>query len=87
MASLPDLRFKMTYMKAERVDYIKSKAAAEMESLVAEQAKSAEGISIPPADAVTDKPESPPAKRRNLGSFLKIASRQGQAIPQSDRVH
>ncbi|XP_031429123.2 uncharacterized protein LOC116221807 [Clupea harengus] len=73
----------MTYMKAERVDYIKSKAAAEMESLVAEQAKSAEGISIPPADAVTDKPESPPAKRRNLGSFLKIASRQ---VSNKDRL-
>ena len=41
MASLLDPRFKMTYMKAERVDHLKSKAAAEMESLVAEQAKSA----------------------------------------------
>ena len=42
MASLVDPRFKTTYIKEERVDYMKAKAAAELESLVAEQALSAE---------------------------------------------
>lgn len=38
MASFLDPHFKTT-LKAERVDYMKSKAAAEIESLVAEQEK------------------------------------------------
>ncbi|KAK0153618.1 Zinc finger BED domain-containing protein 1 [Merluccius polli] len=85
MASLLDPRFKITYIKPEKVDYIKTKTAAEIESLVAEQEMSAGGDSIPPAEAATEVPENPAKKKRSLGSFFKIASRQDQTVPQSGR--
>lgn len=84
MASLVDPRFKITYIKPENVDYIKTKAAAEIENLVAEQEMSAGGDSIAPAEAATEVAEIP-AKKRTLGSFFKIASRQDQTVPQSGR--
>jgi len=83
MASLLDPRFKTTYIEAERVNYMKDKAAAEMENLGAEQRMSAEGVSLPPAEA----PEEIPAKKKkkSLGSFFKIKSRRCQDVPQSER--
>jgi len=83
MASLLDPRFKTTYIEAERVNYMKDKAAAEMENLGAEQRMSAEGASLPPAEA----PEEIPAKKKkkSLGSFFKIKSRRCQDVPQSER--
>ncbi|CAM4658701.1 unnamed protein product [Leuciscus chuanchicus] len=83
MASLLDPRFKTTYIEAERVDYMKVKAAAEMESLAAEQSKSAEGASLPPVEAAEEIPAK--KKKKSLGSFFKIKSRKCQADPQSER--
>lgn len=47
MASLLDPRFKTTYINAERVDYMKTRAAAEMESLAADPKRPVEGVSVP----------------------------------------
>ena len=77
MASLLDPRFKTKYIKPATVDYIKTKAAAEIENLVAKQETSARGVSVPPPQAA----EIPPKKKRSLGSFFKTAARQDQAVP------
>lgn len=69
MASLLDPRFKTTYIEAE------------MESLAAEQGKSAEGV--PPVEAAEEIPAK--KKKKSLGSFFKIKSRTCQAVPQSAR--
>lgn len=68
MASPLDPRFKVTYIKPEKVDYIKTKA---MESLVAEQEKFAGGDSIPPAEAATEVPEIPSKKEEEYGQLLQ----------------
>lgn len=80
MASLFDPRFKATYINAERVEYIKTKAATELESLAAEQKRPAE-------EAPQAEDPEPHAKKqkKTLGSFFKIASRQRQAVPRSEK--
>lgn len=83
MASLLHPRFKSTYIEAERLDYMKVKAAAEMESLADEQRKSAEGMSLPPVGAAEEIPAK--KKKKNLGSFFKRRSRKCQAVPRSER--
>ena len=81
MASLVDPRFKTTYIKEERVDYMKAKAAAELESLVAEEA-----ASLPSAAAARDEPEVPAKKqKKSLSSYFKKAAKQRQTAPQSSR--
>ena len=84
MASLVDPRFKTAYIKEERVDYMKAKAAAELESLVAEEA-----ASLPSAAAARDESEVP-AKRqkKSLSSYYKKSSKakaNGPSVKQ--RVH
>ena len=81
MASLVDPQFKTTYIKEERVDYMKAKAAAELESLVAEEA-----ASLPSAAAAKDEPEVPAKKqKKSLSSYFKKAAKQSQMAPQSSR--
>jgi hypothetical protein len=81
MASLVDPRFKTAYIKEERVDYMKAKAAAELESLVAEEA-----ASLPSAAAARDEPEVPAKKqKKSLSSYFKKAAKQSQMAPQSSR--
>ncbi|XP_078017006.1 E3 SUMO-protein ligase ZBED1-like [Epinephelus lanceolatus] len=82
MASLVDPRFKTTYIKQERVDYMKTRPAAELQRLVAEEAAAAP---LPPATAVRDEdePEEVPAKKKSLSSYFKKAA--GQAGHQSSR--
>lgn len=86
MASLLDPRFKTTYINAERVDYMKTRAAAEMESLAADPKRPVEGVSVPLAEDAGENSECPAKKqKKSLGSFFKIASRQRQVVPQSER--
>lgn len=86
MASLLDPRFKTTYINAVRVDYMKTRAAAEMESFSADQKRPVEGVSVPAAEDAGENSERPAKKqKKSLGSFFKIASRQWQAVPQSER--
>ena len=82
MASLVDPRLKTTYIKEERVDYMKAKAAAELESLVAEEA-----ASLPSAAAARDEPEVPAKKqKKSLSSYFKKAAKpNGPSVKQ--RVH
>lgn len=47
-------RFKTTYIKQERVDYMKTRAAAELQRLVAEEVEAAP---LPPATAARDEDE------------------------------
>lgn len=75
MASFHNRRFKITYIKSEKVDYITTKAAAEIGSLVAEQEKSAGGDCIPPAEAATEVTEIPVKKKKS----------SDETVPQSDR--
>lgn len=72
MASLVDPRFKTTFIKEERVDYMKARATAELESLVAEQTASAEVAPLPSAEVARDEPDVP-AKRqkKTLSSYFK----------------
>ncbi|XP_043084848.1 E3 SUMO-protein ligase ZBED1-like [Puntigrus tetrazona] len=87
MASLLDPRFKTTYIQAERVDNMKVKAAAEMESLAAKQSKSAERVSVPQVEAAEESEVPAKKQKKSLGSFFKITSRKRQDFPQSERVH
>eukprot|EP00064_Thunnus_orientalis_P000670 superscaffoldBa00000037_g671 len=86
MASLVDPWFKTRYIKDEWVDYMKARATAELESLVAKQAASTEAAPLPSASAATDEPEVP-AKRqkKSLSSYFKTAAKQSQIAPQSSR--
>lgn len=80
MASLVDPRFKTTYIKQERVDYIKTRAAAELQKLVAEQAEP-EAVPLPSAATARDQdeaePEEVPAKKKkkSLSSYFKTAAK------------
>lgn len=94
MATLLDPRFKTTYIKEERVDFMKTRAAAELESLVAERerAQAAPAVTIPPpaaAAAAGDEPGLPPAKKKakkSLSSYFKKAALPGQDASQPSRV-
>lgn len=89
LASLVDPRFKTTYIQKERVDYIKTKAAAELQKLAAEQAVL--HPSAAPATSVDqDAPVVVPAKKqkRSLSSYFKKAAEPTQAVaPQSSREY
>lgn len=64
MASLVDPRFKTTYIKRERVEYIETRANAELQKLEAEQADP--NVVPHPSNATgryQDEPEEVPAKR------------------------
>ncbi|KAK0141639.1 Zinc finger BED domain-containing protein 1 [Merluccius polli] len=88
MASLVDPRFKTTYIKQERVDYIKTRAAAQLQKLVAEQAEP-EAAPLPSAATARDQdePEEVPAKKKkkSLSSYFKTAAKPSQAAPHSSR--
>lgn len=87
MASLVEPGFKTTYIKDERVDHMKARAIAELESLVVEQATSAEAAALPStsAAAAADEPEVPAKrqKKKSLSSYFKMAAKQ--TAPQSNR--
>lgn len=87
IASLVDPRFKTTYIKQERVDYIKTRAAAELQKLVAEQTE-AVPLSAPSVTAVgQDEQEEVPAKKKkkSLSSYFKTSAKPSQAAPHSSR--
>ncbi|XDV51029.1 hypothetical protein PO909_019985 [Leuciscus waleckii] len=87
IASLVDPRFKTTYIKQERVDYIKTRAAAELQKLVAEQTK-AVPLSAPSVTAVgQDEQEEVPAKKKkkSLSSYFKTSAKPSQVAPHSSR--
>ncbi|ROL50205.1 hypothetical protein DPX16_22307 [Anabarilius grahami] len=63
MAFLLDPRFKTTYINAERVDYMKTRAAAEMESLAADPKRPVEGVSVPLAEDAGENSECPAKKQ------------------------
>uniref|UniRef100_A0A9J8CLF4 BED-type domain-containing protein n=1 Tax=Cyprinus carpio carpio TaxID=630221 RepID=A0A9J8CLF4_CYPCA len=87
IASLVDPRFKTTYIKQERVDYIKTRAAAELQKLVAEQTE-AVPLSAPSVTAVgQDEQEEVPAKKKkkSLSSYFKTSAKPSQMAPLSNR--
>ncbi len=57
MASFVDPRFKTTYIREEKLEYMKNRAMSELENLMAEQTASAEAAPLPSAAAATDEPE------------------------------
>ena len=79
MASLLDPRFRATYSADDRKEYIKTKAAAEITSLLQRQANSTqepqtreaaeEGAAVETAEAAA----APKKAKRSLGSFFKKA--------------
>lgn len=77
MATLLDPRFKTAYIKEERVEFIKMRAAAELVDMVGatapESAQTAAASSSPPA--AEDDPElpRPTKKKKSLGSYFKKA--------------
>ncbi|KAL4006660.1 nucleobindin [Sarotherodon galilaeus] len=77
MATLVDPRFKTAYIKEERVEFIKMRAAAELVDMVGatapESAQTAAASSSPPA--AEDDPElpRPTKKKKSLGSYFKKA--------------
>ncbi|XP_077359465.1 E3 SUMO-protein ligase ZBED1-like isoform X2 [Festucalex cinctus] len=74
MATLLDPRFKTAYIKEERIDLMKTRAAAEIELLVAGCETAASAIAIPAPSA--DESELPTAKKakKSLSSYFKKAS-------------
>lgn len=87
IASLVDPRFKTTYIKQERVGYIKTRAAAELQKLVAEQTE-AVPLSAPSVTAVgQDEQEEVPAKKKkkSLSSYFKTSAKPSQVAPLSNR--
>lgn len=87
MATLVDPRFMMAYMKEERVDFIKTKAAAEMEHMVAQEHAPTAAASSPPAaaaaEATPELPHPPKKSKKTLGSFFKGAQAASQGTAQS----
>jgi len=80
MASLVKPRFKTTYIKQERVDYIKTRAAAELQKLVAEQTEAVR-LSAPSVTAIgQDEQEEVPAKKKkkSLSSYFKTSAKPSQ---------
>ncbi len=81
MASLVDPRFKTTYIKEEKVEYMKNRAMSELENLVAEQAASAEAAPLPSPAAATDEPEvCAKRQKKSLSSYFKKTT-QCQTAP------
>ncbi|XP_077411679.1 E3 SUMO-protein ligase ZBED1-like isoform X2 [Vanacampus margaritifer] len=74
MATLLDPRFKTAYIKQERIDLMKTRAAAEIELLVAGGETAAPAFAIPAPSA--DECELPTAKKakKSLSSYFKKAS-------------
>lgn len=91
MATLLDPRFKTAYIKEDRLNFMKTRAAAEMEHLVAGGETAA--VSIPPPLAVpaaaVDTSELPAAKKakKSLSSyFKKPAAPTGQGTSKPSRA-
>ncbi|XP_048852654.1 E3 SUMO-protein ligase ZBED1-like [Brienomyrus brachyistius] len=89
MATLVDPRFKTAYMKEERVEFIKMRAAAELVDMAAPESAQTEAASISPP-AAEDNPELPcphPTKKtkKSLGSYFKKAG-QGTTHSQPSRA-
>ncbi len=62
----------MTYIKEEKVEYMKNRAMSELENLVAEQTASAEAAPLPSAAAATDEPEvCAKRQKKSLSSYFK----------------
>ncbi|XP_017291101.2 E3 SUMO-protein ligase ZBED1-like [Kryptolebias marmoratus] len=81
MATLVDPRFKTAYMKEERVEFIKMRAAAELVDMASPAAESAEtaATSISPPVAEDDPGPYPTKKaKKSLGSYFKKALAAGQ---------
>lgn len=81
MATLLDPRFKTAYIKEERIDFMKTRAAAEIEHLVAGDETAAQEVPIPPPSAVpaaaaVEESEPPAVKKakRSLSSYFKKPS-------------
>lgn len=87
MASFVDPRFKDTYISDDRREYIKTRAAAEIQALLEMQALSA--TESPPqtstAAAGGVEEREPKKVKRSLGSFFKKASTQPGSAALSDR--
>lgn len=89
MATLVDPRFKTAYMKEERVEFIKMRAAAELVDMAAPESAQTEAASISPP-AAEDNAELPcphPTKKtkKSLGSYFKKAG-QGTTHSQPSRA-
>ncbi|XP_039618326.1 E3 SUMO-protein ligase ZBED1-like [Polypterus senegalus] len=89
MATLVDPRFKTAYMKEERVEFIKMRAAAELADMAAPESAQTEAASIS-SPAAEDNPELPcphPTKKtkKSLGSYFKKAG-QGTTHSQPSRA-
>ena len=93
MATLLDPRFKTAYIKEERINFMKTRAAAEMEHLVAGGETAEPAVSIPPPStapaATADESELPAVKKakKSLSSyFKKPAAPTGQDISKPSRA-
>ncbi|XP_061550161.1 E3 SUMO-protein ligase ZBED1-like [Phycodurus eques] len=87
MAMLLDPRFKIAYIKEERIDLMKTRAAAEMELLVAGGEAAAPAVSVPASSA--DESELPAAKKvkKSLSSYFKnTAAHNGQDTSKPSRA-
>ncbi|KAI2666742.1 E3 SUMO-protein ligase ZBED1 [Labeo rohita] len=85
MASFVDPRFKTKYIKEEKVEYIMSKAAAEIEEMVVNQnAESPVATQPETEEAVADPAVPAKKKHKGLGSYFKKKATQ-QVPPLSNR--
>ncbi|XP_074550123.1 E3 SUMO-protein ligase ZBED1-like [Halichoeres trimaculatus] len=95
MATLVDPRFKLAYTKEDRVEFIKTRAAAEMEGMLApEHAPAAlaclqtplptETAHSPPAESDPELPHPTKKIKKSLGSYFRKAA--GSTQPQPTRA-
>lgn len=89
MASFADPRFKDSYIAEDRKDYIKTRAAAEIQALLVMQAEAVPATESPPRTSTAAaggavERESKKVKE-SLGSFFKKASTQPGPAALSDR--
>ncbi|XP_035984201.1 zinc finger BED domain-containing protein 1-like isoform X1 [Fundulus heteroclitus] len=86
MATFVDPRFKTAYMKEERVEFIKMRAAAELVDMATpapENAETATFISPPAAEDNPDLPYPTKKTKKSLGSYFKKAPAAGQGTSRS----
>lgn len=83
MATLLDPRFKTAYMKEERVEFIKMRAAAELMDMVAPESAQTPAPSPPAAEDDQELPHPKKKTKKSLGSYFKKLPAAGQGTTHS----